>query len=589
MFKKTLLAVSILGTASFAVNAGQLTADVTETAAQVTAFSATTCQAAADALGVDLDLNGNTYDAAGTAAVGTPTDGGTAGAYDQAANVVQLTGASACTVDINSDVLVDASSVANSLEGAQADGLTISATKIAGVGGYSLEDTVRITVTGGTVNELASQNAKLNFGLDGAAQVAQGTEFQLIGVLGNDILFTVTAVNTVSATEPQVPFEIVTISGLNVTPNDGVTEISLSAETQNTANVIYDTSAEAKVSELKAQYSSALVSGYDGVIDVSKERLSLAVNANDAFNPSAAKITPAVSSTPAGAEAIDEDTAVLQVTVETSQGNLVADSADLVIKGDFSWMADLAGTAGDKPDSTELLTGLTYAVFTDAALTTAGNDEPTIVAISDDYQELTITLDPAPAGETTDLDLDAYHAVGFKVPGELAGTTSLSVTDFEAGLVVKDAADNEAEVLAADTKIGEWTLNGSVVTIPYMAFGPNTKPIIRHTSTGNQVGDITVKYLLEDTVTDNANEWISVGTAYTDVSRGVLNITEEVMKLIQDDIGAEKGKVAIEITTNVPAADVTIFAGYNVKNSADDRAVVGTFGELGAAGASTLN
>jgi hypothetical protein len=122
-----------------------------------------------------------------------------------------------------------------------------------------------------------------------------------------------------------------------------------------------------------------------------------------------------------------------------------------------------------------------------------------------------------------------------------------------------------------------------------MAFGPNTKPIIRHTSTGNQVGDITVKYLLEDTVTDNANEWISVGTAYTDVSRGVLNITEEVMKLIQDDIGAEKGKVAIEITTNVPAADVTVFAGYNVKNSADDRAVVGTFGELGAAGASTLN
>jgi hypothetical protein len=587
MFKKTLLAVSILGSATFAVNAGQLTADVTETGDIVTSLAATdSCIAAATALGVTVDDATFTDDAGQVDTLLTAADtNAVAGAFDQLGNSVVRTGNDACTVTVGTELLVDASSVANSLEGAQADGLTVSATKIAGVGGYSLEDTVRITVTGGTVNELASQNAKLNFGLDGSAQVTPGTVFQLIGVLGNDILFTVTGENAAG----QVPFEIVTISGLNVTPNDGVTEISLSAETQNTANVIYDQSPEAKVSELKSQYSSALVSGYDGIIDVSKERLSLAVNANDAFNPSAAKITPAAGATPAGAEAIDEDTAVLQVTVETSQGNLVADSADLVIKGDFSWMADYAATAGDKPTSAELAgdliaTGaITYSVFTDAGLQTGGDDAPTNAAISDDYQELTITLDPGAD------DLDAYHLVGFKVKGETDGTTSLNVTDFEAGLVVKDADDNEAEVLAADTKIGEWTLNGSVVTIPYMAFGPNTKPIIRHTSTGNQVGDITVKYLLEDTVTDNANAWISVGTAYTDVSRGVLNITEEVMKLIQDDIGAEKGKVAIEITTNVPAKDVTVFAGYNVKNSADDRAVVGTFGELGAAGASTLN
>jgi hypothetical protein len=385
----------------------------------------------------------------------------------------------------------------------------------------------------------------------------------LIGVLGNDILFTVKT----EAPTAKIPFEIVTINGLNVTPDDGVSEISLSANTQNTANVIYDTSAEAKVSELKTQYSSALVSGYDGIIDVSKERLSLAVNTNDSFD----------------GEVIDKDTAVLMVAVETSQGNLVADSADLVIKGNFSWMADYNGdstgsTVDDAITSDDLLLGLEYASFDDDALTTGGDDAVTNVAINAEYNELTITLDP----DST--DLDAYHTVGFVVKGDTDGTTSLNVTDFEAGLVVKDADDNEAEVLAADTKIGEWTLNGSVVTIPYMPFGPNTKAILRHTSTSSQVGDITVRYILEDLDPANGDNWVSVGEVETDVANGVLNITSQVMDAIIADAGVEKGKVAIEITTNVPAADVTVYAAYNVKNSADDRGFVGTFGENGSAG-----
>jgi hypothetical protein len=578
MFKKTLLAASILGGASFAANAGQLSASVTETADQVTAFTAaayTTCQAAADALGVDLDLNGNTYDATGNT-VGTPTDGGVAGAYDQTANVVQLTDATTCTVDINSDMLVDASSVANSLEGAQADGLVVAATKIAGVGGYSAEDTIRIVVTGGTVNELESAGATLT-----SAVTSGGSEFELIGVLGNEILFTVSVAATAGTsftppTSGKVPFEIVTIAGLNVTPNDGVTEISLSAETQNTANVIYDQSPAAKVSELKKQYSSALVAGYDGIIDVSKDRLSLAVNANDAFNPTALLITPST-----GAEAIDEDTAVLKVGVETSQGNLVPASADLVIKGDFAWMADLdvSASADDLPTFSELQDGVSYGVYTDATFLTNGDDTVSNIAINAEYNELTVTLAPG-----ANADLDPYHTVGFVVPGDASGTTSLNVTDFEAGLVVKDTNDNEAEVLAADTKIGEWTLNGSVVTIPYMPFGPNTKAILRHTSTSTQVGDITVRYILEDLDPANGDNWVSVGEVETDVANGVLNITSQVMDAIIADAGVEKGKVAIEITTNVPAEDVTVYAAYNVKNSADDRGFVGTFGELGSAG-----
>jgi hypothetical protein len=560
MFKKTLLAVSILGGASFAANAGTLTASIEETAAIETAQTGNECTVIATNLGVTADLATFKNDDGGAVPdTVTFADNGTATVGDFGTNTVVFTADDECTVTLAKDTLINASSVANSLEGAQADGLTITAVAIAGVGGYTNEDTVRLTVTGGVVDELASA---------GATMVGQnGSSFTLIGVLGNEILFTVD-------TGSQVGFEIVDLDLIKVTPNAGVTEISIEAETQNTANVIYDRSPSAKVSELKAQYSSALVAGYDGVIDVSKERLSLALNANDAYNTSGQKLTVPVD------EVMDQDTAVLKVAVETSQGNLVAASADLVIKGDFAWMADLdvSPSADDLPTSTELLAGLTYAVFTDAALQTAGNDAPSLAAVSADYQELTITLNPN--GD----DLDAYHLVGFKVPGEATGTTSLNVTDFEAGLVVKDAADNTATVLASDTKIGEWTLNGSVVTIPYMPFGPNTKVILRHTSTSNQVGDITVRYILEDLDPSNGDNWVSVGTVVTDVANGVLDIRDAVMDAIEADTGLDKGKVAIEITTNVPAEDVTVYAAYNVKNSADDRGFVGTFGELGSAG-----
>jgi hypothetical protein len=56
MFKKTLLAVSILGSASFAANAGQLSASVTEAADIVAGLPTDSCIAAATALGVTVDM-----------------------------------------------------------------------------------------------------------------------------------------------------------------------------------------------------------------------------------------------------------------------------------------------------------------------------------------------------------------------------------------------------------------------------------------------------------------------------------------------------------------------------------------------------
>jgi hypothetical protein len=565
MFKKTLLALSIAGVASFGANAGVLSASIVESGATLAAVPAVApgsddCGALASTYSADVTLGGFTP-AAGAADTATlAADGGVVGIYNTAANTLVYSSATACTLTINQDTLVDASSVANSLEGSIANGVTVSAVAIAGVGGYTVEDTIRLTITGGTINEAASAGATLT----GNA----GSAFTLLGVVGNEILFT-------TDTGSQTGYEIVDIAGVVVTPSANQTEISVEAETQNTANVVYDVSPIEKLTVLEAQYSSMIKAKFDGVIDVATSRLTLAVNAGDTLN--------SLDNTYLVEEVINADTTVIAVTLETAQGNLVPATADLVIEGDFSWMAQL-DTSDDETaiTSAELATGVTYLSHLDATLNSDGDDAisaSTGYALNEAMTKLTATI------TTTGGDLDAYQSFSWNVPG-VAGETSLNVQDFTASLVIEDASEDTAVVVAADTAIGEWKLNGSVVTIPYMPFGENTKVIMRHTSTGVQTGDITVRYILEDMDATNGDAWVTIETpVVVDVAKGVLDIRDAVMNAIMDDAGVTKGKVAIEITTNVPAADVTVYAAYNVKNSADDRGFVGTFGENGSTAA----
>jgi hypothetical protein len=552
MFKKSLLALSVAGTAAFTANAGILTASITETAALSALVTAeTTCADAAAVLGLTVSNTGtNTFeDNTGTADTINVVDGGSAGVYDTAANTAVWTADDVCTITVNSDLLVAASSVSNSLEGAQANGVTISANLIAGVGGYTDEDTVRIQVAGGIIDEDASAGATLTGGTTSA--------FTLLGVVGNEVLFTVD-------NGAQDAREIVALAGLVVTPNDGVEELSLEAQTQNTANVVYDTSDSELVTVLEAQYTGAVDSAWDGIIDVATERLVFEANADDSSG---------------AAEAVTDDSVVFEVTENTTQGNLDPDSVTIAVSGDFSWMAQL-DTSDDGEDitSAELATGLTYlSDDTDNTFASAGNDAVDTIALNDDMDTLTITLD------TTDGDVDPFHKVTFNVPAAATGEESLNVQSFTVSIVANDSAaasgaGYDATIAAAGTAAGEWTLNGSVVTVPYMPFGPNTKVIMRHTNTGVQEGDVTVRYMLEG-VSDN---WESVGAVATS-SRGVMDIRDAVIDAIMADAGVEQGKVAIEITTNVPSEDVTVYAGYNVKNSADDRGFVGTFGEHGSA------
>jgi hypothetical protein len=542
MFKKSLLAMTIAG-ASLTATAGVLTFDVTETAATVTAVgleaaAVNGCALIAAEYGATIVLGGNVPNNAAFNDTITVTTAGLAGVYETAANTVTYSGTDSCDVVIGTDVLVAASASTYSAEGAAANGVTVTATLITGVGGVTDEDTIIITVSGGLVDEDASAGATLT------SLKATPSTFTLLGVVGNQILFTVDS-------GEQVAREIYDLAGLVVTASDGATAISLSAATQNTANVQYDTSPSTELVVLETQYSAAIENDFDGIIDVGTARKTLAVNAKDEFT----------------GQIINEDTITVSVEENSVNGNLDSDEVVITLEGDFSWMAQL-DTSDDGNDITsgELAAGFTYSSHTTVALGDDGDDAFDEAAINDAMDTLTITIDTT-AGSN---DVDAFHTFQFDVPG-VAGTISLNEQMFT---LAASSFDGDAEaVLTAETAAGEWTLNGSVVEVPYMPFGPNTQPILRHTNTGVQTGDISARYMLEGVDTT----WQSVGVVVEDAAPGLVNLLDPVMDAVMADADVEKGKIALEITTNVPGADVTVFAAAKITTSDSDRLTVGAF------------
>lgn len=134
-----------------------------------------------------------------------------------------------------------------------------------------------------------------------------------------------------------------------------------------------------------------------------------------------------------------------------------------------------------------------------------------------------------------------------------------------------------AKAVAQDNAVsGSWTLNGSTVTIPYVPFGDNTQVITRLTNTGVKSGALSGRYMVEGV--DSA--WKDLGTLGT-VAPGVTNIADLIVNAVKAKSGKTSGKFAVELTTNVPAGDVSVFAAYKVK-SEQDRGFIGTYGAKAA-------
>jgi hypothetical protein len=370
---------------------------------------------------------------------------------------------------------------------------------------------------------------------------------------------------------------IVDIAGVVVTPAAGADSVSLSAVVQNTANVQYDKSPAIEITKIAKQYSAKTYVAADGVIDVATERYDFETNSKDS----------SLTALP-GVDGVNADSLVVEITENTSQGNLTPKSGELVIAGNFSWMMDLDADEDGKLSATEIESGFDYSTFTavDIApnagkLITAGSN---VVDAGESSLNSTMTELTIPVLVGADTDLNKYQVVTFKPKGKAAAEVSLETTKFMASLDFindKTADTTTADVdlnVTTDLSVGEWTLNGSVVEVPYIPFGPSTQPIIRHTNTGAQTGDISVRYMVEEgNGLAQTNSWKSLGVLVEDAKPGVRNLLKVVTDALEAELGQDKFKVALEITTNVPGADVTVYAAAKVTAEGQDRLTIGAF------------
>jgi hypothetical protein len=270
----------------------------------------------------------------------------------------------------------------------------------------------------------------------------------------------------------------------------------------------------AKLSQVKSQYGTikvASTAGFDGVVDVAASRKALTTAS---------------------------DSATFTITNPTTTG----------------WLTTVA-TAGTKVNLHADLAGFDLvkgngSVTTGASSKVAYDDAAKMVSITYTGEVTTDTITITPPVDSTTAKTEAVilNAQDFMVEGSYTyGTAGVAALG-------KVAA-------------GEWTLNGAVVSVPYMPYSANASQILYVTNTGSLDADISV------TAIDDKGMMYDLGKVGVAGKGAVTKITKEVGDALTA-AGFAGGKVAMTITVNAQDKDITVYASYNVGGA--DRGYINT-------------
>jgi hypothetical protein len=124
-----------------------------------------------------------------------------------------------------------------------------------------------------------------------------------------------------------------------------------------------------------------------------------------------------------------------------------------------------------------------------------------------------------------------------------------------------------SKTIGANVDSGEWKLNGATVNIPYMPYGPSASQIMYISNAGDQAGDISV------TVFDDKGNYHDLGVVGKAGAKRITKVAPLINSKLQEK-GFNGTKASITITVNAPAADITVYASYNIGSA--DRGFVNT-------------
>lgn len=276
------------------------------------------------------------------------------------------------------------------------------------------------------------------------------------------------------------------------------------------------------VFNVRDQFKAAVAAAdvFNGVLDVANDRKKFSSNMD------ALPVTNTA------------DSVVITLTNNGADTGFVTKTNTLVtLKGDFSWAAD-------------------SSVATITCTGGAASDAKKITASA-----LTFGCNAATTSITVKLDLDQAEDV------------SVNPTSF--AVDVNHVYGTGSILTNSDVAAGEWTVDGSNITIPYMAYGTiGTKTfsqIVNLTNTGSQTGTIYADVWSTDAagksvkLLTNAN----IGTSYPKATAKIAG----ALKTALEAKGFKDGTVAIRLITDVKANGVSVYSAY-VDNATSERAIV---------------
>lgn len=320
----------------------------------------------------------------------------------------------------------------------------------------------------------------------------------------------------------------------SVTDVAGDIDVSYSATTNNGDSIDNTGTLTATNATVVDQLSSSVTQALDAIIDVNADRQQFTtdVDVNDDI------LTVTIAEASAG----------------TADNDITYAGATITLNGDFSWMdVDSDGTI----DATE----------DDALVVTTSGDDTTVITFTG-----TDTIEVV----GTDAAANAVDAYTFTFTNAGQGATSaiLAAQDFSVTTTISydESTSAKASLTNSDTA-GEWTLNGSIVRVPYLVVNDSRFGLIANvTNHGSQTGDIVLDIWDVDGTVLATNYAAGSSTPGSLVS--VAAKLNEALAAAGKDL-SQTTKFSFQITTNVPADDIFVYAAYT-DNTTAERAIVNT-------------
>lgn len=273
----------------------------------------------------------------------------------------------------------------------------------------------------------------------------------------------------------------------------------------------------------------------------------------------------------------DTTTEVVQLTLATNNGTdlgtlplTATENAKVthVIAGDWSFLRD-ADKKDFGGDGNGTLTSAEIADLAAITITTAvGGNDTFAYSLSADSSKLTITQ-TAVGGVDTGLTLTVEPAA-IDTPAKASSAVGLNPGKFTAS--VSAETDDSTFNVASNVDAGAWTIDGSVVKVPYLVLQEGRfGTVVTVSNSGSRTGEI-----LLDIVDEAGLSIASSLNAGSSTPGSIVNVSGKIK-----DALAAKGKdltkvnkFSVTVTTNVPENDVLVYSAYTDSQNGGERAIV---------------